>query len=79
MFHRHPLLYITLATTVLTSCSEYNIGFRSFYNLKTDSYKIAEARIVQLYRDGTFRTNSDSLTKLIGRSIPLFPIDSAKK
>ena len=78
MFYRITLLYLTLATAALTSCSEYNIGVRSFYNLKTDSYKIAEARIIQLYRDGIFETNSDTLTKLIGRSIPDFPIDSAK-
>ena len=78
MYFRLNLFYLTLITATLTSCSEYNIGVRSFYNLKTDSYRVAEARIIQLYRNGTFKTNSDSLTKLIGRSIPNFPVDSAK-
>ncbi|WP_426059496.1 hypothetical protein [Hymenobacter sp. B1770] len=82
MVYRHARLYLTLIIATLASCNQYNtqynIGVRSFYNLKTNSYKVAEAQIVQLYRDGTLETNSDSLTKLIARSIPGFPIDSAQ-
>ena len=77
---RYPrtALYFVFALGALASCSEYNIGVRSFYNLETNSYKVAQARIIQLYRNKTFETNSDSLTRLICRSIPGFPMDSAK-
>ena len=78
MFFRRTLPILALGSISLTNCSEYNVGVRSFYNLNTDSYKLAEARIIQLYRDGIFKTNSDSLTKLIARSIPNFRIDIAK-
>ena len=78
MFFRRTLLLLALCFTSLTSCNQYNVGVRSFYNLNTDSYKLAESQIVQLYRDGTFKAGSDSLTMLIARSIPNYPIDSAK-
>jgi hypothetical protein len=78
MFYRCTLLFFLLTTAALTGCGQYNAGFRSFYSLGTDSYKVAEARIVQLYRNGTFKTNSDSLTKIIGHSIPDSPINSLK-
>ena len=70
--------YFILALGTLTSCSEYNIGVRSFYKLNTASYKVAQSRIIRLYKNGTFKINSDSLRRLIWRSIPGFPIDSAK-
>ena len=78
MRYRRTALYFVFALGALASCREYNIGVRSFYNLETDSYKVAQARIIQLYRNKTFETNSDSLTRLICRSIPGFPMDSVK-
>ena len=68
MINHQLLITVFLCGTVLTGCNQYNVGIRSFYNLETDSYKDAEARIVQLYREGRFITNSDSLTSLVNHS-----------
>ena len=68
--NNRKLAYWLAVAMLTTACGTYNISVRAFYHLGTDKYKRVEGALINLYKNGIFKTNADTLNWLIARSIP---------